>query len=206
MCSADTKITRAHASKAIESADLGDQDKAKQVIEGNNLGGGACGGRGTRGATTWLQTNGKRRNSRRRHLTQDQVEELLVNLAKKCWRSCTSPACVKYGALFEGGVLAVDHDVYLKLSQLSRPDLSSRGQGYDILLLDEAQDISPVIADIVLSQHRCANVLVKDTHQSIYDFRGAVDQLVAGRERQRAQGVRKKVLVTTHSATEQQCD
>ena len=62
------------------------------------------------------------------------------------------------------------HDGYLKLFQLSKPDLAAR---YGVILLDEEQDTNPVTADIVLSQ-QCRLVLVGDEHQSIYGFRRAV--------------------------------
>jgi len=61
------------------------------------------------------------------------------------------------------------HDGYLKLYQLSGPVLP-----YDVILLDEAQDINPVIADIVLRQP-VARIVVGDSHQQIYSFRGAHD-------------------------------
>ncbi|EDQ5929584.1 AAA family ATPase [Salmonella enterica subsp. enterica] len=67
------------------------------------------------------------------------------------------------------GDFPVTHDTYLKLYQLSQPDLSSR---YSTLLFDEAQDANPVTSAIVLSQ-RCRVVLVGDRHQQIYRFRGA---------------------------------
>ncbi|NXL87150.1 FBH1 helicase, partial [Alectura lathami] len=63
-------------------------------------------------------------------------------------------------------------DGYLKLWQLSKPQLS----GYDAIFVDEAQDCTPAIMDIVLSQ-RCGVILVGDPHQQIYSFRGAVNTL-----------------------------
>ncbi|MBE0508361.1 MAG: UvrD-helicase domain-containing protein, partial [Marinospirillum sp.] len=63
----------------------------------------------------------------------------------------------------------VVHDVYLKLYQLSKPDLSR----YDMILFDEAQDANPVTTDIVMRQKQVYRVLVGDTHQQIYRFRGA---------------------------------
>jgi len=77
------------------------------------------------------------------------------------------------------------HDGYLKLYQLSKPALP-----YDVILLDEAQDINPVIADIVLSQP-AARIVVGDSHQQIYSFRGAHDVM----NRVRA----NKTLYLTHS-------
>ncbi|PKK22063.1 F-box protein, helicase, 18, transcript variant X4, partial [Columba livia] len=63
-------------------------------------------------------------------------------------------------------------DGYLKLWQLSKPQLT----GYDAIFVDEAQDCTPAIMDVVLSQ-RCGIILVGDPHQQIYTFRGAVNTL-----------------------------
>lgn len=71
------------------------------------------------------------------------------------------------------------HDGYLKLYQLSSPILP-----FDCILLDEAQDINPVTAAIVTMQARpgfkpqpSAIIVVGDSHQQIYGFRGAKDTL-----------------------------
>lgn len=77
------------------------------------------------------------------------------------------------------------HDGYLKLYQLSKPVLN-----YDVILLDEAQDINPVIGDIVLHQD-AARIVVGDPHQQIYSFRGARNVMGAVRA--------SKTLYLTHS-------
>jgi len=71
------------------------------------------------------------------------------------------------------------HDGYLKLYQLSEPKLN-----FDCLLLDEAQDINPVTSAFVLAQAKTNGkrkassiILVGDSHQQIYSFRGAKDTL-----------------------------
>ncbi|ECF5164054.1 ATP-dependent helicase [Salmonella enterica] len=69
----------------------------------------------------------------------------------------------------------VTHDTYLKIYQLSKPDLSAR---YTTVLFDEAQDANPVTSAIILEQP-CRVVLVGDTHQQIYRFRGADNALCA---------------------------
>lgn len=69
----------------------------------------------------------------------------------------------------------VTHDTYLKLFQLSDPDLSKR---WDTILFDEAQDANPVTSSLVLSQN-CNVILVGDRHQQIYRFRGADNALDA---------------------------
>ncbi|CAL8323714.1 unnamed protein product [Lota lota] len=67
------------------------------------------------------------------------------------------------------------HDGYLKLWQLKEPKPCLSNQ-YDVIFIDEAQDCTPAIMDVLLSQ-RCAKVLVGDPHQQIYTFRGAVNAL-----------------------------
>lgn len=75
----------------------------------------------------------------------------------------------------QDGSFPVTHDVYLKLYQLSQPDLSRRWQ---TLLFDEGQDANPVTQSLVLAQC-CDVVLVGDRHQQIYRFRGAENALDA---------------------------
>ncbi|HAT1583141.1 TPA: ATP-dependent helicase [Raoultella ornithinolytica] len=79
------------------------------------------------------------------------------------WQRMTSPQ----------SAYPVTHDTYLKLYQLSQPDLSQR---FDVILFDEAQDANPVTHDILLNNH-AKIVMVGDAHQQIYRFRGAVDAL-----------------------------
>ncbi|MGS3274260.1 UvrD-helicase domain-containing protein [Serratia marcescens] len=76
----------------------------------------------------------------------------------------------------QDGSFPVTHDVYLKLYQLSEPDLARRWQ---TVLFDEGQDANPVTQALVLSQ-RCNVVMVGDRHQQIYRFRGAENALDAG--------------------------
>lgn len=69
----------------------------------------------------------------------------------------------------------ITHDTYLKLYQLSEPDLSRH---YQTILFDEAQDANPVTHAIVLNQ-KTNVILVGDRHQQIYRFRGADNALDA---------------------------
>ena len=62
------------------------------------------------------------------------------------------------------------HAGYLKLYQLSKPDLSKQ---YDMVMLDEAQDCNPVMLDILLRQANLCRVMCGDRHQAIYQFMGA---------------------------------
>ncbi len=69
------------------------------------------------------------------------------------------------------GEMAITHDFYLKLFQLSRPKLP-----YDYMLFDEGQDASPAMLDVFLKQD-ATKVIVGDTHQQIYGWRHAVNSL-----------------------------
>lgn len=67
------------------------------------------------------------------------------------------------------------HDTYLKLYQLSKPDLSK----YEVLYLDELQDQTPCVIDIFMRQEgKCKLVGVGDEFQNIYTFRGAVNGML----------------------------
>jgi hypothetical protein len=67
--------------------------------------------------------------------------------------------------------LPMPHDGYLKLWSMRKPRILT-----DFILLDEAQDASPVIRSIVAAQ-KARLILVGDRNQQIYAFRGAVDAL-----------------------------
>ncbi len=70
------------------------------------------------------------------------------------------------------GQVPVTHDAYLKLFHLFHPFLP-----YDAILLDEAQDSSPVTLAILTAQEQAARLVVGDTSQSIYGFRSAINSL-----------------------------
>jgi hypothetical protein len=86
-----------------------------------------------------------------------------VELAARAWDDLRS----------ERGRLRFTHDCYLKLWALDSPRL-----GCDYLLLDEAQDANPVIADVVLQQD-AQLIAVGDQNQAIYGWRGAVDAMAS---------------------------
>lgn len=83
---------------------------------------------------------------------------VIIDAAREVWRQMKDT---------ENQVVKMIPDGYLKLFQLSNPVLD-----YDVILVDEAQDTNPVMADVVARQ-RCRKVFVGDPHQQIYLFRGA---------------------------------
>ncbi|MDA7742159.1 UvrD-helicase domain-containing protein [Francisellaceae bacterium] len=74
-------------------------------------------------------------------------------------------------AIKHGSTLPLEHDFYLKIYQLTKPQLSRR---FDYILFDECQDANPVLIDI-LKQQTCQTICVGDEHQQIYSWRGAVN-------------------------------
>lgn len=74
--------------------------------------------------------------------------------------------------LWEGmnsGRYDITHDFYLKKYMMSRPELD-----YDIILVDECQDITPCFMKILYRQ-RGTKVFVGDIYQQIYSFRNVLN-------------------------------
>jgi hypothetical protein len=92
----------------------------------------------------------------------DALRRTLVPLARKAWEDIISPT----------GRLRFTHDCYLKIFQLGDPRLEC-----DYLLLDEAQDASPVMASIFDRQADAQRIMVGDSAQAIFGWRGAVDAM-----------------------------
>lgn len=90
-----------------------------------------------------------------------EINKYIEEVAYEYWNKCTK----------EGSDLPINHDVYLKMYQLSTPDLSVL---YDVILFDECQDANPVLLDIVTKQ-KCQKIYVGDEHQQIYSWRGAIN-------------------------------
>jgi len=105
-------------------------------------------------------------------ITNDHVEEAtgerdndVLRLAERLWLGMADPKNTE---------LAIPHDGYLKLWVLSRPPCP-----FDLVLVDEAQDLNPVTLKLLLDWQALGARLgfVGDTHQSIYGFRLAVDAM-----------------------------
>lgn len=91
--------------------------------------------------------------------------EAVLDHAQHTWTRMKDPADAR---------IRMSHDGYLKLFQLSRPQLHER---FDAVFLDEAQDTNAAVFAIIQDQEWVHRVLVGDNHQAIYAFRGATDVL-----------------------------
>ncbi|MEW6664351.1 MAG: UvrD-helicase domain-containing protein [Thermodesulfobacteriota bacterium] len=67
------------------------------------------------------------------------------------------------------------HDFYLKLFHRDG-DFYKALNSFDIILVDEGQDLSPIMLD-ALEHCRKRIVIVGDTHQQVYSFRYAIDAM-----------------------------
>ena len=67
------------------------------------------------------------------------------------------------------------HDFYLKLFH-REGEFYKRLSDFDMVLVDEGQDLSPIMLD-ALKNYRKRIVIVGDTHQQIYSFRYAIDAM-----------------------------
>ncbi|MER5656476.1 UvrD-helicase domain-containing protein [Streptomyces sp. NPDC002131] len=91
-----------------------------------------------------------------------QLTEAALPFAVKAWADLHQP---------EDGVVRFDHDHYLKMWALTEPRIEA-----DFLLLDEAQDTNPVLEQVFTAQRDHAQlVMVGDSAQAIYGWRGATD-------------------------------
>jgi len=109
----------------------------------------------------------------KKHLIHDPKIDLLqkdkIKLLKLIWREMCDVQ----------SDLPMSHDGYLKLYQLSKPEIQC-----DVLLVDEAQDSNLVTLDIFL-RHKGKKILVGDENQAIYHWRGAnnaIEQCNADKE------------------------
>jgi hypothetical protein len=94
----------------------------------------------------------------------DFTESVILSTAQKLWRDRSD---------VNSPVLAT-HDTYLKMYQLSKPVLA----GFNVLYVDEFQDTTPCVLDIVLNQQKHMQVvMVGDARQAIYGWRGAVNAM-----------------------------
>lgn len=71
----------------------------------------------------------------------------------------------------ENSSIPFEQDFYLKIYEQCNYELN-----YDYILVDEAQDLNPVMLSLVMKQ-KAKKVFVGDTYQKIYGFRNCIDAL-----------------------------
>lgn len=87
------------------------------------------------------------------------VNSAIVTMANRVWDACREQ---------DSTDMIMPHDGYLKLYQLSRPQINT-----GVVLMDEAQDTTPCVWDIIMKQ-KAPKIVVGDPNQEIYQFRGSI--------------------------------
>lgn len=73
---------------------------------------------------------------------------------------------------YENNSMPFTHDCYLKNLEL----YGQMGKEFDYILIDEAQDLNPVLLSLVSKANKPI-IMVGDKYQSIYAFRGSIDAM-----------------------------
>eukprot|EP00092_Neocalanus_flemingeri_P016157 GFUD01017486.1.p1 GENE.GFUD01017486.1~~GFUD01017486.1.p1 ORF type:complete len:966 (+),score=316.83 GFUD01017486.1:53-2899(+) len=108
-----------------------------------------------------------RKNRKEAKLLDIKQRKCLAEDASEVWKVIR----LKYNSK-----VRFDHSSSMKHFQLANPDLKHWAGPHDLLLLDEAQDMNPCMLAVCLQQ-TCPKIVVGDSHQQIYSFRGAVNAL-----------------------------
>jgi hypothetical protein len=105
----------------------------------------------------------------------DVVTAQMLKDANKIWTDLQKPT--------DGGAkIAASNNHLTKIWAMSDPDLGDgngfkkHSGGVNVIFFDEAQDINPVLGNLVAKQ-KIQKIYVGDSNQAIYGFRGSVDQL-----------------------------
>ena len=110
------------------------------------------------------------------HLEPQEAAAVLQSFNNYCNSALTDCPDSRTAAFFdavEKGLIPPSHSFYLKLYQLKA---KRRFDQFDYLLMDEAQDTNAVTMSIFMAEP-ARRILVGDSHQSIYMWRGAVNAL-----------------------------
>lgn len=91
-----------------------------------------------------------------------EYDAIVVGYARLLWKERKDP---------KSQILAT-HDTYLKLYQMSNPNLDQ----YEVIYLDEAQDTNDCVLDII-QKVKSKLVFVGDPRQQIYGWRGSVNAM-----------------------------
>ncbi|OGU24410.1 MAG: hypothetical protein A2580_08730 [Hydrogenophilales bacterium RIFOXYD1_FULL_62_11] len=88
----------------------------------------------------------------------------VAGMANEVWAASIDPT----------STLGVSHDTYLKAWALTSPRINAT-----TILLDEAQDTSELMVDLLQKQDHAQLVIVGDRYQAIYAWRGAISSMDA---------------------------
>lgn len=97
--------------------------------------------------------------------------EVFMNKNNELYSATLSKFPALWKDIISDSSMPFEHDFYLKIFQLSKPILN-----YEYIIVDEAQDLNPVMLAIILAQS-AKKVFIGDSFQKIYGFRHCVNAL-----------------------------
>lgn len=86
----------------------------------------------------------------------------ILTLTRAYWEECKDPA----------SIVPLEHDGYLKMYSMLRKQIP-----VSYIMIDENQDSSPVILNIIEAQKKAQKIYVGDRFQAIYGWRGAINAM-----------------------------
>ena len=108
-----------------------------------------------------------------KHVPKKDMEKVLREAPEAAFTVLRNAKRLWADRIDRSSVVLATHDTYLKLYQLSKPKLN-----YDIIFVDEFQDTTPCVLDIILNQVDTSKiVMVGDPRQAIYGWRGAINAM-----------------------------
>ena len=100
---------------------------------------------------------------------------------------------VIWTAMFDTKTLSVSHDAYLKAYQL----LNIRTVDFGAILVDEVQDFTNCMLDILCNFGKCTKCFVGDIHQKIYGFKNVQEPYRYLMEHENTKNLKKYSLTRT---------
>lgn len=90
------------------------------------------------------------------------LRQEILELSNKHWEAIIDPE----------SIVPMTHDAYLKLYSMNVKQIP-----VSYIMVDESQDSSPVIMNIINSQKKAQKIYVGDRYQAIYGWRGAINAM-----------------------------
>ena len=105
-------------------------------------------------------------------VTDETILPELVGLAQKMWADMNTPRVPNSNGQKGTGMLPMSNTHVTKMWALTSPDLST-SEGVNIAMVDEAQDMNPVFAELLKKANGLQRIYIGDTNQAINAWRGA---------------------------------
>ena len=96
----------------------------------------------------------------------------LIEYANKMWQDMNMPRVSASGGKKGQGMLPISNSHITKMWALTKPDIGLSAE-VNVAMVDEAQDMNPVFADLLRGGKNLQRIYIGDTNQAINAWRGA---------------------------------